>query len=559
MFDILELDRLVYKYLDHHTLAQCARVNKRWHKVVMPFLWTSIHCLSLDQQPSFHRIVFDDYVQEHKRNATQELLSQNSDLESTSLTTLAQYGHYVLKVVCPFNLVRCFRFNAPKSSPRQPESGPVPDTSNLTHDVENPVPDENDLLRHFLTRCPRAQFDKISLGSLEFSSGKMLDVIVDLVIPNARSLMVIFRSPTASALQRILLAGANSLETVFLRIDGVVPDDPNDPNSQRFQKELAGSGRIKLLKLRVYKDRTSTLPFWSWLWRFCGKRLEALKLIGIGPRITADLTSHVRDYLPSLEDLAIGDPNYDEDDYEDENWSFGGPQVHGLIWEVHALRSFQINPAASPGRFFEQALLHHSNTIKEIYIESRVDVSDITHVLSRCPNLRIVGSADEFGNIGVKISLENFIDWDPESKMLRPWACESTLTTLQISISLFGGVINENDPGTQVLVRRMFERVARFEKLQILWLGHYQREHKPFVNFGGVRPDWEPAWTLDSGLALLKDLKDMEEVQLKRLDGLIGLEEVQWMRAQWPKLKCVRGLSRNCAELEWLIANGMTY
>ncbi|KAG0338585.1 hypothetical protein BG000_003735 [Podila horticola] len=143
---------------------------------------------------------------------------------------------------------------------------------------------------------------------------------------------------------------------------------------------MTGSGRIKLLKLHVYKDRQSTIPFWSWLWRFCGERLEALELIGIGPGITANLTSHVHDYLPNLEDLEVGDPDYDEDDNDEQNWSFGAPQVDDLIMEAHALQVFQISPKASAVNRLGNALLRHRDTLQVIYIDHRVSTPKITRM-----------------------------------------------------------------------------------------------------------------------------------------------------------------------------------
>jgi len=39
MFDLPELDEPIIRQLNRHDLAQCARVSRTWHRIVVPFLW----------------------------------------------------------------------------------------------------------------------------------------------------------------------------------------------------------------------------------------------------------------------------------------------------------------------------------------------------------------------------------------------------------------------------------------------------------------------------------------------------------------------------------------
>lgn len=48
--------------------------------------------------------------------------------------------------------------------------------------------------------------------------------------------------------------------------------------------------------------------------------------------------------------------------------------------------------------------------------------------------------------------------------------------------------------------------------------------------------------TLESGLALLSGLKELRVLDVRKTAHNIGVEELEWMHQNWPKLERIRGL-----------------
>ncbi|KAI8352249.1 hypothetical protein B0O80DRAFT_454098 [Mortierella sp. GBAus27b] len=64
MFDIQEIDDLVCRQLNQHDLTQCARVNKKWHAAVVPYIWRSPQCFGplTSKAQLFRKMVLEDFV-----------------------------------------------------------------------------------------------------------------------------------------------------------------------------------------------------------------------------------------------------------------------------------------------------------------------------------------------------------------------------------------------------------------------------------------------------------------------------------------------------------------
>jgi hypothetical protein len=62
--------------------------------------------------------------------------------------------------------------------------------------------------------------------------------------------------------------------------------------------------------------------------------------------------------------------------------------------------------------------------------------------------------------------------------------------------------------------------------------------------------------SLESGLHKLSTLKNLEELNVTCLAVRIGVEEVQWMVENWPRLRVIYGLDGNSSSekkaVEWL-------
>ncbi|KAF8983980.1 hypothetical protein BGZ52_013352 [Haplosporangium bisporale] len=85
MFDVPELDNMLYMGLDRHSVVQCARVNKKWNKTVSPYVFQEIPRLpKKHHQEAFRRIVLEDYLQEQEKSPRPP---------SGPQPALAKYGH----------------------------------------------------------------------------------------------------------------------------------------------------------------------------------------------------------------------------------------------------------------------------------------------------------------------------------------------------------------------------------------------------------------------------------------------------------------------------------
>jgi len=74
MLDIQELDDLICQKLSQQDLAQCARVNKKWHSVVIPHLWGDLTFLEdpEDSAQGFIQMVLKDYLEHYLLQALQD-------------------------------------------------------------------------------------------------------------------------------------------------------------------------------------------------------------------------------------------------------------------------------------------------------------------------------------------------------------------------------------------------------------------------------------------------------------------------------------------------------
>ncbi|KAG0042628.1 hypothetical protein BGZ89_006808, partial [Linnemannia elongata] len=103
------------------------------------------------------------------------------------------------------------------------------------------------------------------------------------------------------------------------------------------------------------------------------------------------------------------------------------------------------------------------------------------------------------------------------------------------------------------LQRQIYAKLARFTKLRKLSLGFpvnlSARRHR-YVNLDNLMQFDGLAMTLESGLDLLKDLKELDEVELYLLEFGIRsyAEEVEWMKTNWPK--AIVGRTYHFPELE---------
>ncbi|KAG0292404.1 hypothetical protein BGZ96_004151 [Linnemannia gamsii] len=245
-----------------------------------------------------------------------------------------------------------------------------------------------------------------------------------------------------------------------------------------------------------------------------------------------------------------------------------------------------------------EALVKHCPTLERLELKRSANLSSLQmqQILSSSPRLTTFVSMhdnsrdlerDWCGSAIAKFAVQDFIDLDSTTTgttTLKPWACESTLKVFAAKVtgiprpdvnktfhghSRRGG-LQETYPGqSQELQRQVYERLARFTHLEELELGHDDRnwdDDESYVEAadGGVVFDDQDYQyecmdlTLENGLGLLEGLKELKSISIMRMATRVGLEEVKWMVANWPKFEYISGLDVHDMEekaAEWLDKN----
>ncbi|KAK3844369.1 MAG: hypothetical protein J3R72DRAFT_438738 [Linnemannia gamsii] len=226
------------------------------------------------------------------------------------------------------------------------------------------------------------------------------------------------------------------------------------------------------------------------------------------------------------------------------------------------------------------ALIEHCCSTLEtlrLVLTPHLTSNQMQRILSNCSRLKSFVTLIEGGPLQweerieeTHILAEDFIDADPSSGSLKPWACEATLQVFRAKISgiprpditctfygypLFGRtdnlVLQEAYQGqSQDIQGRVYERLARLTRLQRLDLGYEDRTVSRYIYiiFGPVsrHHSEDPLqqyncleMSLRSGLWRLDGLKEMRVLGVERMTTMIGDEEELWMKEHWPKLESV--------------------
>lgn len=184
-----------------------------------------------------------------------------------------------------------------------------------------------------------------------------------------------------------------------------------------------------------YKD-TIHAEDWSWLWHACGQVRE-LKVHCLSTEASQSLSQGIRDSIPTLNTVAIGEHRrviYDRGD----GYEIRDHKIRPILaactkgWKtVHLSFTAQVGPETF------SALLRHAETLEELSVVRVWDGTGIARLKS-CSKLRKLVTIDdeEHGRYEVpQVGVMDFIDWDPEANVMRPWPCQSKLETLAIKIT----------------------------------------------------------------------------------------------------------------------------
>lgn len=166
----------------------------------------------------------------------------------------------------------------------------------------------------------------------------------------------------------------------------------------------------------------------------------------------------------------------------------------------------------------------------------------------------------------------------------RAWACKG-LKTLLVEIigvprpdvivghdgrPVQGEIFQGTAKQSREIQRRIYRQLAELKDLEMLLLGHtdydfggeghFDEDADGYIRY--IDPDFQLTcleMSLASGLGMLATLKELRVLNVCRMTHRIGVLELEWMQANWPKLETVCGLFDNWYKIlepgvrDWLL------
>lgn len=552
MFDIPELNELVFLQLGRRTLAQCARVNKKWHRIVTPYVWHNLSEKRWHADKAFYKMVLRDYFEEQERKQQQlqkedpglnQLLQKRS---SPPLSLLAKYGACIRLI--PEDL-SCLLTDLTRYQPYL-----------SSEQANDPAP--QDLLRHLLKHCIALDVQHLYLRADLLKSNHLIKTVADFILPHTRK-MTIDHGPVESWRLKYLLARCSrKLEELAIYTAVTGPEDGMVDDEESKEEEVLNKGaQPRYLRLDKIGDASEPKAFWSWLWKRCMyvERLEVLCISNVVHSLAKGMLSH----MSNLDRIELGSETYsygDDEGYDVYCMELEDEHVAALLsscrkgWKVVQVRS-----SASFEDAAWKSLTNHFFTLEEMVVLGGVSFGStkLRCILSSCPNLHTLVTIDDGTYLNsdeyyVQIYAKDFVDLDHATGALNPWACEKSLKVLKVLVtSVCGHESYRPAPQSQV-----YRRLARLTNLETLWLGHdphISTERR--ANDSAIEQTQCLQMSLESGLNMLQGLKALQELSVSNMMTLIGWRELQWMTQQWPRLRIIMGMDerdRDKEAAQWL-------
>lgn len=552
MLDIPELDELICRQLRRRDLAQCIRVNKKWHRIAIPYLWRDIsgHRL-MHSGEGFRTMVRDDYLREQRLQKEQEngcAVEQHIQKRPTSaISSLAEkYGPCVRKLPDPMDLMNYLRISR------------IAGSSQAEQEKE---PTEHELLCHLYKHCPAGQVRVLRLDGYCRVSDDYFETMARFVLPRVQRLHVSIWSVFRFLEVKYLLSGcSNTLERLELCVKILNRDWKDDEEEQEQGQEIKPWVSLKELKLEWHNDHLGSKAVWTWLWRQCHhlERLELSRIDGLLQNLTEGMLAH----MPNLDVITLGWNNYEEYKEEEDRISLHDADIALILsGSRKGWKGVKVNISAEFDKFAKKALEKHFSTLEELVVSENYFFtgSDLVRFLTSCPNLRILTAIDDDYYLDEMtyphIEGEDFIDRDPSTGLLRTWKCEASLRVLRVKITgiprpdLEENYDDKGDSGQgREIQSQVYDRLSRLTNLETLWLGH----DPTYAPISYYQPNYHQddclEMSLESGLHKLAGLRELKELNVKLMGTRIGLEEVQWMVEHWPRLRAIYGLNGHMEE-----------
>jgi hypothetical protein len=543
MFDITELDGLVCQHLSNYDLAQCAQVNKKWHTIIVPYLWEDLTRQRMKTK-ALCKLILEDYLHERQHQLAQEGdldMEQYSQASSkVTLPSLTKYCKWVLWLPDPGELLGelVYMINQQLALPG--------------HNVDATV---HESILHLYIRCPAFKVRRLILHHQHSELSGLQMTIMKYVMPRVQELYVYSslrdQHYDFRGLAELMDRCSGTLERVVVNVmfTSSSIDTTRRIDDHKAHEPTTGPTSLKEVILLTQGNGSDPKVFWTWLFKWCHytKKLAVYEFNGSIQSAVECMLEH----MPYLDELMV---------YPTSN-GMSDSDVATLL--AGSSKGWKIVELYSPATLEEsamRALLKHSSTLESLYVGNGVDVTsnDLVQVLVSCPNLRCLNDAPgkDSTEDSRLIHANVFIDRDQDTGMLRTWACEAFLKDLKIKIMGIPrpdqkdvGAEKETYPGQgREIQGQVYDRLARLTNLETLWLqgDAFYNSHHGYLEM-----------SLESGLHRLKGLKMLKELDVSQTKARIGVQEVQWMTEHWPQLRVISGLcsEENEEVIAWLAEN----
>ncbi|KAG0363465.1 hypothetical protein BGZ54_008152 [Gamsiella multidivaricata] len=210
-----------------------------------------------------------------------------------------------------------------------------------------------------------------------------------------------------------------------------------------------------------------------------------------------------------------------------------------LFVSAERLKDVEIQDCTMCSTVIRDLIARHAVALQRINLWGTIGLSglDSQLILTSCPNLL------HFGGSNSPLRGSDMVK--------EPWICRQlqTLSVILDMPTLETHVNDDADAGDdredasqhlearvaerQVLYRAIYDQLASLKQLQYIKFGGFSR--------GKVHATGIP-WSLDAGLDRLRGLSKMETIFVTESLTEIGVEEAQWIKKHWPRLKRIRRL-----------------
>ncbi|KAK3811050.1 MAG: hypothetical protein J3Q66DRAFT_350859 [Benniella sp.] len=497
-----ELDNMVCQRLSPQDQARCARVSKTWHALIVPHLWRDLRWLGWRAE-RFMSLIQQDYREEQQRQKSQNGGHAMEQLVQPSppLSALSKYGRWIRLLPDP-----CRIFSGGSAQEAQ------------------------ELLQHLLQRSPNGQVESVDVDTWSLER-----TIADLALPRVRHLHIDYNHASSGFSKLMSLLSQCSVTVLQeLELNVITPShtETNDLEEEPTDRDHKSWTSLKRLSLSEWTDDADAKIFWSWLFEGCGQ-LETLVLHEIRGDASF-LAQAILAHLPDLAEIVVGRQGLS---------FFGIPEdtvATILSASSNGWKTVRLAESAMFGETAAVAFERHFSTLETLEF-SKQPSDKVFQVLRACTNLR----SFIHSSTSSRLDTMAFIDLDPDTGLLRPWQCETTLKELKVRIS---GIPRPGPAEEASLVRwyeiqgQFYDRLARLANLETCWLGYGR---------GKTRHGYLEM-SLESGLDRLSGLGSLRDLSVMGLSTKICIKEIQWMVENWPRLRNIRGLYHENEEVKWL-------